>query len=102
MGSYGHINGIVGRDEGEKTIPIAIVGMSFQFADDATTAETLWSMLMEGRCASKDFLPDRLNGAAVYHPDRSRGDSVSFTQNLVYSQITKLGFVAPSKRWPLH
>ncbi|KAI1467710.1 KR domain-containing protein [Daldinia caldariorum] len=60
----------------DKTIPIAIIGTSFQFPDDATSAESFWSMMMEGRCASRDFPADRLNGSALYHPDSSRGDSV--------------------------
>ncbi|KAI1804894.1 hypothetical protein F4811DRAFT_570659 [Daldinia bambusicola] len=60
----------------DKTIPIAIIGMSFQFPGDATSAESFWSMMMEGRCASRDFPADRLNGSALYHPDSSRGDSV--------------------------
>ncbi|KAK6958414.1 hypothetical protein Daesc_001214 [Daldinia eschscholtzii] len=59
----------------DKTIPIAIIGMSFQFPDDATSAESFWSMMMEGRCASRDFPADRLGGSALYHPDPSRGDS---------------------------
>ncbi|KAI1480108.1 hypothetical protein F4774DRAFT_425201 [Daldinia eschscholtzii] len=62
--------------EPDKAIPIAIIGMSFQFPDDATSAESFWSMMMEGRCASRDFPVDRLGGSALYHPDPSRGDSL--------------------------
>jgi acyl transferase domain-containing protein len=57
--------------------PIAIIGLSFKFPGDATSAESLWSMMVDGRCASQEFPEDRLNGAALYNPDRSRGESVS-------------------------
>jgi hypothetical protein len=64
------------------TVPIAIVGLAFQFPDDAKDAESFWAMLLEKRCASKEFPKDRLNGHALYHPDRSRGDSVSANKTL--------------------
>jgi acyl transferase domain-containing protein len=58
------------------TVPIAVIGMSFQLPDGATSAESLWSMIMEARCASTNFPADRLGGSAIYHPDPARGDSV--------------------------
>lgn len=63
--------------EADNDVPVAVVGMSFQFPDQATSEESFWTMLMEGRSASRDFPSDRLNGSALYHPDRSRGDSAS-------------------------
>ena len=56
--------------------PIAIIGFSFVFPNDATTPESLWSMLVNARCASKPWPEDRLNGSAIYHPDGDRYDSV--------------------------
>lgn len=67
------------ENESEQNVALAIVGMSLQFPDDANTPESFWSMIMEGRCASREFPPDRLNGATIYHPDPTRGDSVSAT-----------------------
>lgn len=64
--------------EPESTTPIAVVGMSFQLPGGATSSDSLWSMMLERRCASTDFPEDRLGGSAFHHPDRSRGDSVSF------------------------
>jgi acyl transferase domain-containing protein len=67
--------GIDGSNNNGST-PLAIVGMSMQFADDANTPERFWKMIQEGRNASKPFPADRL-GEAVYHPDPARQDSVS-------------------------
>jgi hypothetical protein len=61
---------------GPENVPIAVVGMSFRFPDGATSAESLWKMLVQSRCASKEFPADRLNGHVLYNPDPSRGDSV--------------------------
>ncbi|KAI1297828.1 ketoacyl-synt-domain-containing protein [Xylaria venustula] len=60
----------------DKTMPIAVIGMSFQLPGGATSPESLWSMMLERRCASTDFPADRLGGSAFHHPDRTRGDSV--------------------------
>jgi hypothetical protein len=68
------------KDDGDgpdQTIPIAIVGMSLRFPGDAHDADSFWDMIMEGRCASKSFPADRLNGSSLYHPDPTRGESVS-------------------------
>ncbi|KAH7398510.1 hypothetical protein BKA66DRAFT_605570 [Pyrenochaeta sp. MPI-SDFR-AT-0127] len=59
-----------------KNAPLAIVGMSMQFPDDANTPERFWNMIQEGRNASRKFPADRL-GEAIYHPDSSRQDSIS-------------------------
>ncbi|TGJ78460.1 hypothetical protein E0Z10_g10307, partial [Xylaria hypoxylon] len=61
----------------DRTMPIAVIGMSFQLPGGATSPESLWSMMLERRCASTDFPADRLGGSAFHHPDRTRGDSVS-------------------------
>ncbi|RWA12367.1 hypothetical protein EKO27_g2745 [Xylaria grammica] len=62
--------------ESDRTMPIAVIGMSFQLPGGATSPESLWSMMLERRCASTDFPADRLGGSAFHHPDRTRGDSV--------------------------
>lgn len=68
-----HQNGV----RQNESMPIAIAGMSFQFPDGATSDESFWSMIMEGRCVPRDFPPDRLDADSLYHPDPIRGDSVS-------------------------
>lgn len=62
---------------GEYPIPIAIVGLAFEFPQEATSEESFWQMLSEGRSASTEFPRDRLNIDAFYHPDVSRTASVS-------------------------
>lgn len=57
--------------------PIAVVGLAFEFPDDAKSAEKFWQMLCDGRSASTDFPKDRLNIDAFYHPDTNRPSSVS-------------------------
>lgn len=62
----------------EGDIPaIAVIGLAFEFPDDATSAEKFWHMIYNGRSASRDFPTDRLNIDAFYHPDVNRPSSVS-------------------------
>ncbi|GME62534.1 hypothetical protein NX059_007680 [Neofusicoccum parvum] len=61
--------------EGDKVEPIAIIGLSLKFPDDATSAESFWKMLAAGRSASKEIPPERFNVDAFYHPDPERLDS---------------------------
>lgn len=56
--------------------PIAVVGFSLKFPDDATSAESFWNMLIEGRCASEEFPKDRLNLDAFYDPNPDRQGTV--------------------------
>lgn len=56
--------------------PIAIVGFSLKFPQDATSQEAFWSMLMEKRCAMTEWPSDRLNIEAYHHPDKDRLDTV--------------------------
>jgi hypothetical protein len=57
--------------------PLAIVGFSLRFPQDATSPETFWKMLVEARCAMTEFPSDRLAIDSFYHPDTTRTDSVS-------------------------
>ncbi|TVY82374.1 Highly reducing polyketide synthase azaB [Lachnellula suecica] len=63
-------------EEQDKIVPIAIVGLSFRFPDDAITTDSFWSLLMQGRCASREVPHERFNGNSFYHPDANRGDSI--------------------------
>ena len=56
--------------------PIAIIGYSLRFPQEADHPEAFWNMLLEGRCASTDIPADRLNIDAFYHPSGDRVDSV--------------------------
>ncbi|CAG9992168.1 unnamed protein product, partial [Clonostachys byssicola] len=58
-------------------MPLAVVGMSFRFPQDATDAPSFWKMLMEQRCASTEVPPERFNMDAHYHPDSSRRETSS-------------------------
>ncbi|OJJ38044.1 hypothetical protein ASPWEDRAFT_106140 [Aspergillus wentii DTO 134E9] len=57
--------------------PLAIVGLSLKFPQDAVSPQSFWKMIVEGRCASTDFPSDRLNIDAHYHPDQNRLDTLS-------------------------
>ncbi|CAG8976538.1 hypothetical protein HYALB_00011015 [Hymenoscyphus albidus] len=57
-------------------VPVAIVGMSLEFPGNSSSADSFWSLLMSGRCASDEFPPERLNGSSLYHPDPTRGMSI--------------------------
>ena len=46
--------------------PVAVIGYSFKFAQDAYSPKSFWDMLCEGRCGSTEFPPDRLNLDAHY------------------------------------
>ena len=56
--------------------PLAIVGFSLKFPQDATSSEAFWSMLMEKRCAMTEWPSDRLNIEAFRHSDKERNDTV--------------------------
>ena len=62
--------------DGDEVDPIAVVGLSLKFPQEATTAEAFWEMLDNGRSAMTEFPSDRLNVDAFYHPDSSRRGTV--------------------------
>lgn len=72
-----HVNPTYGPLE-----PIAIVGMSLRFPQEATDPEAFWSMLLQKRCAMTDWPRDRLNLTAFHHPDKNRVGTVSVTHTL--------------------
>ncbi|MCJ1387139.1 hypothetical protein MMC17_010268 [Xylographa soralifera] len=55
--------------------PVAIVGISFKFPQDATSANGFWKLMMEGRCTATEFPPARLSLTSVHHPDPNRRDT---------------------------
>ena len=60
----------------DKLEPIAVIGFSLRFPQDATSPEALWQMLVDGRSSFSEFPRDRFNFDAFYHPDQSRPDTV--------------------------
>jgi acyl transferase domain-containing protein len=56
----------------DKSIPIAIVGMSFRGPGSASSVENLWKMICEKREARTAIPKSRWNNDAFYHPDFER------------------------------
>ncbi|KAI1211883.1 lovastatin nonaketide synthase [Annulohypoxylon truncatum] len=60
----------------DDTLPLAIVGLAFEFPGGAASEERFWQMLCSGECASADFPQSRLNIDAFYHPEEGRPSSI--------------------------
>ena len=69
----------------DKIEPIAIIGFSLKFPQEATSSSALWQMLVEGRSAFSDFPKDRFNFEAFYHPDQGRPDTVRVDRNISFA-----------------
>lgn len=52
--------------DGHDVDPIAVCGFAIKFPEDATTPERLWQMLLDKRCVSSDFPPERCNPEGFY------------------------------------
>lgn len=63
------------HEEG-KLEPIAVVGLSLRFPENATSADGFWNLMMQKRCVSQSFPEDRINAQGIYHPDPNRHDTV--------------------------
>lgn len=63
----------------DKLEPIAIIGLSLRFPQDATSQAGFWDMLMEGRSARSDVPKDRFNVDAFYKTDSSKTGIVSLS-----------------------
>ncbi|KAK8069347.1 hypothetical protein PG994_005963 [Apiospora phragmitis] len=70
-------DGSKGIDDQNLTEPIAVVGLSLKFPQDATSPEAFWQMLLEKRCASTETPPDRFNVNAVHGTDANRTDTIT-------------------------
>ncbi|KAG8531947.1 Type I Iterative PKS [Bacidia gigantensis] len=66
-----------GAEIGGTLEPIAVVGLALKFPDDATTPEAFWQMLLDKKCASKDYPVDRMNVDSFYHPDKIDSRKIS-------------------------
>ena len=56
--------------------PIALIGMSLRFPQDAVSPDKFWQLLVEGRSTLTEIPKDRFNLEAFYHPDPSRCNTV--------------------------
>ena len=59
-------------DTEDKLEPIAIVGMALKFPQDATSPETFWQTMMDGKSAKSDVPPDRFNINGFHRPVGTR------------------------------
>ncbi|KAL4910615.1 hypothetical protein BDW74DRAFT_184453 [Aspergillus multicolor] len=60
-----------------KLQPLAVVGYALRYPGDATTPQKFWDMLIQRKCASSKYPPDRLNIDAHYNPSANRPDTLS-------------------------
>ena len=67
---------------GDEQEPIAIIGLSLRFAQDATTPEAFWNMMCEGRSGMTEVPKERFNIDAYYHPDVDRLGSVGQCEHI--------------------
>lgn len=51
---------------GDKTMPIAIIGVAGRFPGDASSPQKLWELLSQGRSARAKVPEDRYNVEAHY------------------------------------
>lgn len=70
--------------------PLAIVGLSFKFPEDATSADGLWKILEEKRCVSRKFPESRINIDGFYDEDLSGVDKVSCPLWTIFSYTNLL------------
>lgn len=74
----------------DKLEPIAIIGLSLRFPQDATSPTGLWDMLMDGRSARSDVPKDRFNVDAFYKKGSSKTGIVSYCNWLSSFSRTEL------------
>ncbi|EKG10393.1 Beta-ketoacyl synthase [Macrophomina phaseolina MS6] len=61
---------------GDKVEPIAIVGMAARFPGDASSVETFWDMIVQGRSGHSKVPSDRFDAEAWYHPNHERRGAI--------------------------
>jgi hypothetical protein len=83
----------------DTTEPLAIVGLSLKFPQEAVTEDEFWGILMQQKDTSTVFPDDRLSGSAIYHPDSRRRGTVSTCTNLMTYEFTS-GRALTSNRSP--
>lgn len=69
---------LVAEDQVNKTMPIAIVGLSCRYPGEAKNPESLWQACADERNLWQPIPKERMNQKAFYHPDPSRNGTVRF------------------------
>ncbi|OTA96302.1 hypothetical protein M434DRAFT_375109 [Hypoxylon sp. CO27-5] len=62
---------------GDRLEPIAVIGFSMRFPEEATSPDGLWDILYNGRNVMTKVPRDRFNINGFYHPDPSRPDTIN-------------------------
>ena len=57
--------------------PIAVIGFSARYPQDAKSPESFWQMMKEGRSTMTEVPEDRFNIDSFYHPNAGRYDRVT-------------------------
>lgn len=73
--------------DGDEVDSIAVIGFSFKFPQEATTADAFWKMLNDSRCAMTDFPDDRLNIGSFYHADTNRRGTVRIVMGIAATEF---------------
>lgn len=60
----------------DSLLSVAVVGLSIRFPDEVTSLDSFWDMLIQARCASREFPPDRMNIDLFHHPNGEISGSV--------------------------
>jgi len=63
------------RDE-DVLEPIAVVGISLRFPQDAVSEDTFWEMLLDQRCAATRYPEDRIHIDGFYDSDSTKDNTV--------------------------
>lgn len=70
-------------------MPIAIIGFSLKFPQDAISPDAFWKMLTEKRCAMTDLPTDRVLLDGFYNPDGNRRDTVGLSSPSWFVQFPR-------------
>jgi Beta-ketoacyl synthase, N-terminal domain len=62
--------------EDDKLEAIAVIGLALRFPQDATSAESFWQMLVEGRSAMTEVPKERFNIDAFHHSGPKKANVV--------------------------
>ena len=84
----------------DKLEPIAVVGISFGFPQNATSSEAFWDILMKKGNTGTEFPPERLSTDQLYHPDPNRRGQVSFWS--LIRRLTLMNSIDPGPRRTLY
>lgn len=84
----------------DKLEPIAIIGLSLRFPQEATSPQTFWQMLMEKRTAMTDVPTDRFNVNAFYGSGERKPGVVCISVKALISSLKPV--LARCKKRPFH